>query len=183
MLTHIRATAKVSMPNNNLKHLRPPPPQNHTSVMTRHAPTLVLLANALLVLPALYLILALTSLVPSTVNNKSAGDLWNSVATVSGYMCAGAGAVWLSRQVFVGHAVPAFLLKCFYFTCVAVTLNPLLSPASGTDEAGLLGHGTARLIGLVLGGFVVDQVEESKAAAAAAASGAAGGGSKSDADL
>lgn len=74
-------------------------------------------------------------------------------------MCSAAGATWLCRRLDYGYRRYTFLYKCFYFTCIAVTLESLL----GEGEDGWFGRKTAVWVGLILGGWIVDKVEGMKA--------------------
>lgn len=119
----------------------------------------VLLANALIILP---FISALVILVPSQIfENATTTYLYSFLATISGHMCASAGAVWLCRQLsFIDHRKYGFLLKCFYFTSITLSLSALAgSDSENSSEQGWFGLGTARWIGLIFGGLVVDKVE------------------------
>lgn len=119
----------------------------------------VFLANALIILP---FISALVILVRSQIlQNATTTYLYVFLATTSSHMCASAGAIWLSRQLgILNYNKYGFLLKCFYLTCISLSLSVLAgSDTASSDQKGWFGLGTAKWIGVVFGGVVVDKVE------------------------
>ncbi|KAM0718137.1 hypothetical protein Q7P37_006469 [Cladosporium fusiforme] len=134
----------------------------------KHHPTLILLTNALALLPTALTLLSLQ--IPSLRQNETANHISTFLATASVYTCASAGATWLCRNLGLEfYRKHAFLLKCVYSTCVAITLSLLVGPLSSGQ--GWLGGRTAMWVGLVLGGVVVDKIENAKEAGAEIAMG------------